>query len=73
MPAHHLTLRAVYDETKVPVKNIHIKPGSVPVVSRVITVEVGTTFTVDSELTPSTGRAASAATGLRSGIMSRVG
>ena len=54
MPAHHLTLRAVYDETKVPVKNIHIKPGSVPVVSRVITVEVGTTFTVDSELTPST-------------------
>lgn len=73
MPAHHLTLRAVYDETKVPVKSIHIKPGSVPVVSRVITVEVGTTFTVDSELTPSTGRAASAATGLRSGIMSRVG
>lgn len=54
MPAHHLTLRAVYDETKVPVKSIHIKPGSVPVVSRVITVEVGTTFTVDSELTPST-------------------
>lgn len=54
MPAHHLTLRAVYDETKVPVKSIHIKPGSVPVVSRVITVAVGTTFTVDSELTPST-------------------
>lgn len=54
MPAHHLTLRAVYDETKVPVKSIHIKPGNVPVVSRVITVEVGTTFTVDSELTPST-------------------
>lgn len=54
MPAHHLTLRAVYDETKVPVKSIRIKPGSVPVVSRVITVEVGTTFTVDSELTPST-------------------
>ena len=54
MPAHHLTLRAVYDETKVPVKSIHIKPDSVPVVSRVITVEVGTTFTVDSELTPST-------------------
>lgn len=73
MPAHHLTLRAVYDETKVPVKSIHIKPGSVPVVSRVITVAVGTTFTVDSELTPSTGRAASAATGSRSGIMSRVG
>lgn len=54
MPAHHLTLRAVYDETKVPVKSIRIKPGSVPVVSRVITVAVGTTFTVDSELTPST-------------------
>lgn len=54
MPAHHLTLRAVYDETKVPMKSIRIKPGSVPVVSRVITVAVGTTFTVDSELTPST-------------------
>lgn len=33
MPAHHLTLRAVYDETKVPVKSIHIKPGSVIVLS----------------------------------------
>lgn len=48
-----VTLRAVYDDTKVPVETIQIKEGNVPITGRTITVRVGDTFTVDSILNPS--------------------
>ena len=54
MPTHDIILRAVYDDTKVPVETISItKKDNVPITGRSITVKVGDTFTVDSTLTPS--------------------